>query len=612
MMNTLKWRNKGLLKKEVIHGKRIFGILFACCASFCIYMEALAVFFSQGSYMNALFFAPYNQFFVDFLTCLKTVMMPGGPYAARSMYPAICNIFYSFFSIFVSSEIRNTITQYDTVSIREYRDVMVAATMYTILAVLISYNIIKLLLQGSEKRTVIFTFLLMFSYPMQYCIMNGNSTIIAFIFVSIFIIYNNSADKSMREFALLSLAIAGAWKIYPVVFGLLLLRKKRYMDVCKSAIECLILFVVPFLFYGFNNIKIMISNILNFSNKNGTGRATIDSISWKAAIDIFYSNSQDGSLIARGFVSVILTIFLVVCVLCVKQYWKAVAMCTLLMIGVVPTSNVYTNMFMIISLCLFLNENVKQRIDFVYLILFTLILYPLPLLWRFEPDLSSSYLTRNVSYTTICFCLVGIVFTTLLIVDSFPDVFRFFVVIFGKNKGIVAFISFFICCITASFLGGSYSYQNGTVFTYAGVDEKHFNTTSGHYISLSKGVVLSQSFISERNKITRFKIHFAMEDGDAPINLKIIDRTTGEIIWDEVFETTYFNTTSYSNIYPENEIILDQGKEYILEMQSVCEEGDNVIEVYYSADKSDSPNTTMYINGKEQNANLHGFIYETF
>lgn len=87
------------------------------------------------------------------------------------------------------------------------------------------------------------------SSPFVYAIMRGNTIYFALIFVLLFLLYYDSDKPVLREIAYISLAIAGAIKIYPLFFGVFLLKKKRFFPVARVAVYFFILFFISFKFF---------------------------------------------------------------------------------------------------------------------------------------------------------------------------------------------------------------------------------------------------------------------------------------------------------------------------------------------------------------------------
>lgn len=91
----------------------------------------------------------------------------------------------------------------------------------------------------------------------------ANLAILSAVCVCYFIAFYDSTDIKLRLFACFSLAFAAAIKIYPVLFALLLIEKKQYKEILWGLVWCVLLGLLPFLFFkhGFGNIPRLLYNL---------------------------------------------------------------------------------------------------------------------------------------------------------------------------------------------------------------------------------------------------------------------------------------------------------------------------------------------------------------
>lgn len=95
------------------------------------------------------------------------------------------------------------------------------------------------------KTSYIMCFGIIFNYGMLYAYERGNIVIYSFICSMMFVFFQNSKNKYMREIALMSLAFAAGLKIYPAFLGCLLYNKE-YKRAIRTVIYGIIMFIVPF------------------------------------------------------------------------------------------------------------------------------------------------------------------------------------------------------------------------------------------------------------------------------------------------------------------------------------------------------------------------------
>ena len=109
--------------------------------------------------------------------------------------------------------------------------------------------------------------LLIFSAPCVYAIMRGNTIYFALVFSLLFLLLYDHPKAWVREIAYLCLVVAGCIKIYPLFFGVFLLKKKRYFAVIRTGIYFFAVFFLSFLFFqsGFDGMSPFLSNLGNFA-----------------------------------------------------------------------------------------------------------------------------------------------------------------------------------------------------------------------------------------------------------------------------------------------------------------------------------------------------------
>ena len=116
--------------------------------------------------------------------------------------------------------------------------------------------------KGSNKEKYLFITLMMFSIPFLFAFERGNIILVSFILLLVFMCFKDSENKVLREIALIGLAASAAIKIYPAIFGLILVKEKRWLDIFRVITYGLILFVLPFLFFGgYSSLILYLKNL---------------------------------------------------------------------------------------------------------------------------------------------------------------------------------------------------------------------------------------------------------------------------------------------------------------------------------------------------------------
>lgn len=190
-----------------------------------------------------------------------------------------------------------------------------------------------------------------------------------------FLCYHNDSSRAKRHLGFLLLAIAANIKIYPAVFGLLLVSNRRWRDCIICFIYGLVLFFIPMQHYGgLSNISVLIDNIVNttggFNIRLGTRvdmGCLFAFLSAKGVLNSLFSPLQ-GKMLLWG------TGLLLLCYTCMDTEWKRI-LCLTIICTFIPGFSYMYNLLYLIPLFLVALRYSKHLI--LLLILATLIYYPI-------------------------------------------------------------------------------------------------------------------------------------------------------------------------------------------------------------------------------------------
>ena len=309
-----------------------------------------------------------DDVFMDFFN--SVVDCSGDAYGESGViYPPLVVLFYKFCSMFFN------IDSMKASEVRETSLGMIIFVCFTIVSYILFAKLIYKYKNGSFANKSLFAFFTLFSFPMIYLIERGNIIVLVLPLLLYFVNEYDSDVKYKRHLAYICLAISVAIKIYPVFFGLLLLKKKKNF---KNILLCIfygaVFFFVPFIFVGgFSQLGVLIHNILYTSSMFGS-----KGFGFKVSI------SNTFSLFGHVFNHVRLfetagTVFLIITVLAGlflilfnkwNEDWKIYAVISLIIILVPGFSYIYSVAYMIIPLLFFLNKKEIKRIDYIYSLLF--------------------------------------------------------------------------------------------------------------------------------------------------------------------------------------------------------------------------------------------------
>ena len=381
----------------------VFAVVFIILFALGVFASLILAIVTRGHSLEMTMFHPndsYNKdFFMDFFNSIRDASTMD-VYENGIIYPPLANLMFLFFSKFISPEITSTSFYFRYNTQTDQRMIIIYLVFVMICFVFFSlitkYYLKKNLFNGGMAE--VFSFIFVMFYPMYYCLERGNIILLAMICTAFFVFFHDSKDKLISDLALIALAVAAGLKIYPALFGLLLLAEKRYRSALKAVIYGVVIFFVPFIFYNHGaSLILFIKNVLTFSSSN-KAHYQIDSVS---IINIFYYLSD--KYVAVGKVAFILAeLAALVSMFIVPKKWQKYALLSIMLLNIQSVSSSYSMVFMLIPFLAFISDrSKKQPIDILYLILFSLLFVPIPCFYINNPELVESFfalINMQVSY----------------------------------------------------------------------------------------------------------------------------------------------------------------------------------------------------------------------
>lgn len=311
--------------------------------------------------------------FMDYFHSVKDSTMEN-PYSYGVLYPPVAYIFYRLLALLIPEK---AVMVGGHILRQNYQSMMVFF-FYTVFTVLGFAYILRKFYKDLKTQSL-FIFLMITSAPFLFMAERGNCVIIAFIFLGIFLLWKDSDNKVKRELALIALALSFCFKIYPAIFGIMLIKEKRYKEAIRCIIYALLLFLVPFFIIGngLGAVGQWVEGIRHNMDKESGVEAgigyKINFTSTYIALSAIFLRIRNtelymGLMSTFGMVTSGIT-FLAAC-LC-KKPRKTIELLTCFMLGFPGFSFQYMLIFMAIPLAMFLEEDKKFDImDFLYLVLY--------------------------------------------------------------------------------------------------------------------------------------------------------------------------------------------------------------------------------------------------
>lgn len=308
------------------------------------------------------FFLNGEDLFMDFLNSLRDVSHGVGVYTERHViYPPLANAFLFLISRFIPEKYLATSGE-EKFTWNEHPETSLAILFFFVLCITVLCLLIGRESISPRKRTLL-TFLTIASFPFLTLMERGNVVIVCILALLVYLQNYNSESRVAREIALLMLALAAAFKLYPALFGLILLYDRRYKDALRAALYTVLLLLIPsFCFGGPICLWWVVENTLSYSgyaSQNVSGfLATLHLPTWIGTAALF-----SGYALAVAVAS--LSAFLQ------QKPWKVwVFVCTILM-SVASIFSSYNWLLILPAVLYFMRTEKLEGVNWLYFILMT-------------------------------------------------------------------------------------------------------------------------------------------------------------------------------------------------------------------------------------------------
>ena len=233
--------------------------VFVCLSVITLITVTLAILISNGHLFQVFFFTDAQDTGMDFFNQLVAVHTKKPYTEFKNLYPPLANFFFYLLQLFIPDSIKatwphshqDTIAMVGTINdLRLTQSALLVFFFYTIVALFCICYLTNSILHS--PKTAIFITL---SSGVLTGIERGNVVLVAFVLLLYFIKNYQSENKIKKELALLALAGSFGFKLYPAIFGILLINNKDFFAAIRSAIYGIALTILPLLFFeGFAGV----------------------------------------------------------------------------------------------------------------------------------------------------------------------------------------------------------------------------------------------------------------------------------------------------------------------------------------------------------------------
>ena len=209
-------------------------------------------------------------------------------------------------------------------------------------------------IKGKDKLTL--GVIILLSAPFVFAVMRGNTIYFALIFLLAFLILKDQKNPVAREFAYFCLAFAGAIKIYPLFFGVFLLKDKKIFASFRVAVYFGLISVFSFLMMqnDFDNFSPFLNHLGGFMSNElrllGTNNLSVSAHLYRFLHLFIRSLDAESMLFSVINLSVLILLFLVSTIAAVgtKSDFSRYVICFAIVLLVPSISYFYVLIFAIL------------------------------------------------------------------------------------------------------------------------------------------------------------------------------------------------------------------------------------------------------------------------
>lgn len=422
-MKNKKHEKKSILSKNCKLSK---GVLFSGGVLIALLIYMLLTFISRGRFVNSYFITDHHDTGMDYFNMLSNITQ-GNPYYAYANYPALNFVIFKLLYHFSSAWFTESMT--NGFALREDMTAQLVYIVFMFVCVLVIWELLKKFSGERGLESYLFAAAMVFSGPMLFLYERGNILIVTLLLLLFFLMLYDSESKILRMIAYACLACAAAMKLYPAVYGFLVLRKKRFKETAILAGMGIAAFIIPFflpfpIFGGFSGIKTMIQGFtVSADVQLGLGFGC--NFSFDNLYKIFAAFC---GVVVQKMPKVFLALAVLFCFVIFAlsdAEWKQLYAMTLLGLWTPAFSYTYSLVLLFLPIISFFyrNDSVAGKYDKVYTILFGMMMIPyfLPYVNRVQSVLNLDYCKFPLSYGMLFINLAMAAVAVLIVVEAIQN-----------------------------------------------------------------------------------------------------------------------------------------------------------------------------------------------
>lgn len=317
--------------------------------------------------VNSMFFQWFTDTYMDFFNCVAEDRSLMVYTVNHSIYPPLMNMMYLVISRFLPVLPARELAA-SAEGLKLYLTIQILCSVAFLYGVWLNTRGLK---DWQRFLTAVVSAL---SLPLIFSFERGNSIVLVCALILFFIRLYRSENKWLRLLGLFLLAVAANMKFWPALFGLVLVREKRWKDAGICVAFGVILFAVPMMFYeGIRTLPIILENFANASrtmNAWGLGYK----INWGNFFDII---ERAFGLQVPGFAVNLMAALTGICAVITKKRSGIFLGVALICAAFPAFSYNYSGLYLFAPVCAILEDRKNGKIDLVYIALLAFAAMPI-------------------------------------------------------------------------------------------------------------------------------------------------------------------------------------------------------------------------------------------
>lgn len=342
-------------------------------------------FISSGAMFDELFYKIKQDFGLDFFVFLSDSVLGKDAYTQnlQTFNPPLIKLISLFFYHSMSPDVQMLYAEGAlTKGVPDIR-LQIQAVLPFIYLILFSCMILFLSIFSKRKASIsdklFFIIISVINIGFIYAIERGNFVMISYPLAMLFIATYRSENKLVRELGLISLGVCAGIKLYPCLYGLILLKDKQYKSAIRACIYGTIMIFGPFIYFnGADGIMGFINSLVGNSEQGALRLGTLNFTSYSGTLMKMFGSTDEviiDNMQSIKIFSYILFVPGAFLIFLFKDKWKSVALITIMMILYTGTSHTYMLSYLTLPFLIFVEEKKNlSPITILYSIYFILLI----------------------------------------------------------------------------------------------------------------------------------------------------------------------------------------------------------------------------------------------